>query len=135
MLDCYRKADVFVLPCRIAADGDRDGLPNVLMEAQSQGIPCVSTRVSGIPELIQHGKTGLLVEPDDSEALAAAIEQLLIDPDRRRRLGEAGFARVRRHFSMADGAERLTELFNASSADGGRRGVPTERVLASAPRP
>ncbi|MCK7495263.1 MAG: glycosyltransferase [Comamonadaceae bacterium] len=59
----YRAADVFVLSSRVAEDGDRDGLPNVLMEAQSQRLPCVATAVSGIPELIEDGVTGLLVPP------------------------------------------------------------------------
>ena len=63
VLDAYRAADIFALPCRVGADGDRDGLPNVLLEAQSQKLACVSTRVSGIPELIEDGVTGLLVEP------------------------------------------------------------------------
>src|SRR3569623_997459 len=63
VLDAYRSADIFVLPSRIASDGDRDGLPNVLLEAQSQRVACVSTRVSGIPELIVDGVTGLLVPP------------------------------------------------------------------------
>ncbi|HEY4164433.1 MAG TPA: glycosyltransferase family 4 protein, partial [Dongiaceae bacterium] len=86
----YRGADLFVLNCRIAEDGDRDGLPNVLMEAQSQRLPVISTMVSGVPELVISGETGELVPPDDPEALAAAIRKLLLDPDRRARLAEAG---------------------------------------------
>ena len=70
VLDAYRAADIFALPCRVGADGDRDGLPNVLLEAQSQKLPCVSTRISGIPELIQDDVTGLLVEPRAIDALA-----------------------------------------------------------------
>ncbi len=111
VLNCYRRADLFVLPCRVAEDGDRDGLPNVLLEAQSQGLACVSTRVSGIPELIVDGQTGVLVDPDDSEALARAIDDLLADPERRRGLAGAGYERVRRHFSQSLGVARLTELF------------------------
>ena len=63
MLAAYRAADIFALPAASSADGDRDGLPNVLLEAQSQKLACVSTSVSGIPELIEDGVTGLLVEP------------------------------------------------------------------------
>src|SRR5512144_2873502 len=65
VLEAYRAADLFVLACRIAEDGDRDGLPNVLMEAQSQGLACISTAVSAIPELIMDGANGVLVPPDD----------------------------------------------------------------------
>ena len=81
------------LPCRVSGDGDRDGLPNVLLlEAQSQKLPCVSTRVSGIPELIEHEVTGLLVEPRAIGALAQALSRLIADPAQRRRLSAAGFA-------------------------------------------
>ena len=69
VLGHYREADIFVLPCRVAADGDRDGLPNVLVEAQSQGLACVSTDVGGVPELIEHGVNGLLVAPDEPRRL------------------------------------------------------------------
>ncbi len=106
----YRRADLFALPCRVAADGDRDGLPNVIVEAQSQGLACVSTRVGGVPELIEHGANGLLVAPEDPEALAAALAALMRDPDLRRRLGRAGAARVRRDFDSETAAQALVEL-------------------------
>ena len=61
----YRTSDLFALACRIADDGDRDGLPNVLVEASSQGLACISTRVSGVTELLEDGVTGLVVAPDD----------------------------------------------------------------------
>ncbi|HEY3075297.1 MAG TPA: glycosyltransferase family 4 protein, partial [Burkholderiales bacterium] len=80
----YRKADLFALACRIARDGDRDGLPNVLAEAQSQGLACVATRVSAIPELIRDESTGVLVNEADTVAFAAALEALIRDPARRR---------------------------------------------------
>jgi glycosyltransferase involved in cell wall biosynthesis len=108
----YRAADLFVLNCRIAEDGDRDGLPNVLMEAQSQRLPVVSTTVSGVPELVIAGETGALVPPDDVEALAGAIRDLLQDPERRARLAEAGFARVRAHFVAKRGIDDLERRFN-----------------------
>ena len=114
VLDAYRAADVFVLPSRISADGDRDGLPNVLLEAQSQRVPCISTRVSGIPELIVDGVTGLLVEPRAPSALADALARLIADPCLRRRLGDAGFERTTTHFSLHAGADRLAERFAAS---------------------
>jgi glycosyltransferase involved in cell wall biosynthesis len=111
VLDAYRDADIFALPCRLGADGDRDGLPNVLLEAQSQKVACVSTNISGIPELIQHDVTGLLVAPRAIDALAAALTRLITDPHLRRRLGEQGFARAVRSFSLDAGADRLAARF------------------------
>jgi glycosyltransferase involved in cell wall biosynthesis len=122
VLACYRDADIFVLPSRVASDGDRDGLPNVLMEAQSQKLPCVATAVSGIPELIEHGVTGLLVAQRDRDALAAALAQLIGDPALRRRLGEAGYRRTRRDFAMDAGVNRLAARFATSIAAAQARG-------------
>ena len=109
----YRAADLFVLNCRIAADGDRDGLPNVLMEAQSQRLAVVSTKLAGIPELVIDGETGALVAPDDAPALAAAIETLLRDPALRDRYTEAGFQRVRRLFAAERSIADLEHRFRA----------------------
>ena len=114
VLACYRAADLFVLPSRVTADGDRDGLPNVLMEAQSQKLPCLATAVSGIPELIEHGVTGWLVPERDREALASALAELLGDSALRRRLGEAGYERTRRSFAMEAGADRLAARLASS---------------------
>jgi len=113
VLAAYRRADIFALASRIAADGDRDGLPNVLLEAQSQGVACVATAMDGIGELIEHEANGLLVPPDQPEAFAAALARLIADPALRRRLGTAGEAQVRRHFTLAAGIERLAEKFAA----------------------
>jgi len=106
-----------VLNSRIAGDGDRDGLPNVLMEAQSQGLACIATRVSAIPELIDDGKTGVLVSPDDDEALRAALAAAIGDPGWRRSLARNGQARVRRDFSMAGGIDELARLFGLPGGD------------------
>jgi glycosyltransferase involved in cell wall biosynthesis len=103
----YRAADLFVLASRVARDGDRDGLPNVLLEAQSQGLACVATRVSGIPELIEDGVTGMLVAPGDAIGLSAAVARLIADPELRERLGEAGKHHVGRCFSFDMGIDRL----------------------------
>ena len=111
VLEHYRAADLFALPCRVAGDGDRDGLPNVLVEAQSQGLACVSTAVGGVPELIVDGVNGRLVPPDDPAALAEALRALLGDPDGRRALGRAGQARVARDFDSAAGLDALASLF------------------------
>lgn len=116
LLHHYRASDVFVLGSRVAADGDRDGLPNVLMEAQSQGLACLATRVSAIPELILDGASGLLAEPGDIAGLATKLEQLIRDSDLRRRLGEAGQARVRRDFDFCHCFEPLPPKFGLIEA-------------------
>ena len=103
----YRTADLFVLPSKISDDGDRDGLPNVLMEAQSQGLACLSTRISGIPELIEHMRTGWLVEQKNATELAHALEELIRQPALRQRLGEAGCEHVRREFTMDRGIDLI----------------------------
>ena len=87
VLSEYRAADLFVLNSRVDRHGDRDGLPNVIVEAQSQGLAVVSTRLSGIPELIEHRTNGLLVEPGETAALAAAMARLITDPALRHAYG------------------------------------------------
>lgn len=111
LLQEYRAADLFVLASRIAADGDRDGLPNVLMEAQSQALTCVATQVSAIHELIDDGSTGVLVPQQSPEALAAALGSLITDPSRRLAYGSAGQARVAKHFGMQANLVRLARKF------------------------
>ncbi|NKB53689.1 MAG: glycosyltransferase [Rhizobiaceae bacterium] len=110
VLQAYRECDMFVLPCRIAADGDRDGLPNVIVEAQSQGVPVISTPISGIPELIENGANGLLVAPNNCEQLAAAIVQLSRDPDRRKSMGQHGINIVHQKFDAANEINQLIDL-------------------------
>ena len=112
VLAAYGEADLFVLASRIAADGDRDGLPNVLMEAQSQRLACLATNVSGIPELIEDGETGLLIPPDDRTALTQALQRLIIEPELRRRLAQAGEARVHSRFDMSAGIDDLAARFD-----------------------
>jgi glycosyltransferase involved in cell wall biosynthesis len=110
VLAAYRRSDLFVLASRIAPDGDRDGLPNVLMEAQSQGLACLATEVAGIPELIRDGETGWLVPPNEAAPLAAALSDLIGDPARRQALGQAGAARVRAVFDAAAQIDALADL-------------------------
>jgi len=112
VIDAYRTADIFVLSSRIGDDGDRDGLPNVLMEAQSQKLSCIATDVSGIPELIEHDITGMLVTPQDRGALTNTIAEMITNPTRRHRLGEAGFARVHKYFAMDRGIDALQQRFS-----------------------
>jgi len=113
----YRGADLFALASRVARDGDRDGLPNVLAEAQSQALACVASRVSGIPELIEDGATGLLVEPEAPEKLAQALEKLIRNPAQRRTLGEAGRRRAHENFSLDGNISRLAGRFGLQAAE------------------
>jgi len=99
--------DVFCLP------SEMEGLPLVVLEAMAQGKPVVATAVGGTPELVVHGETGLLVQPGDVAALAAALAQLLADPGQARRMGEAGRERVQREFGAAAMAQRILELYAA----------------------
>ena len=117
VLAAYRSADLFVLASRIAEDGDRDGLPNVLMEAQSQRLACLATRVAAIPELIEPERTGLLVEPGDVAGLTAALERLMATPDLRARLAAAGAARVRERFGFQATIDRLAALLGGVETD------------------
>lgn len=110
------EATCFVLPCITASDGDQDGIPNVLMEALAARVPAVSCPTSGVPELIQHGKTGLLAEPRNPHSLALQIRRLLGDVQLRTRLAEAGRLKVEDEFNIKKNAARLASLFPAGSA-------------------
>jgi len=105
----YGEADVFVLPSVVLENGDRDGVPNVLVEAMASGVPVVSTRVSGIPELIEDGVSGLLVEARDTTALADALENVMKDPKAAAERAEAGKATVAERFDLRSNSERLAE--------------------------
>ena len=111
LIKVYREGDLFALASRIASDGDRDGLPNVLMEAQSQGLVCIATDVSAIHELITSEGTGLLVEPESPTALAAGLERLIRSPDLRGTLGAAGQRRVAHDFAAQSNLQRLAAKF------------------------
>jgi len=111
-------ADVFVAPCVVGADGNRDGLPTVLLEALALGTPAVATPVTGIPEIVRHGETGLLVPEAHPSALAAAIHRTLADPD-----AAAGRARAARElleadFDLREHARELQTIFRAAVAEG-----------------
>jgi glycosyltransferase involved in cell wall biosynthesis len=115
----YRAADLFVLACRIARDGDRDGLPNVLMEAQSQSLACLATRVAAIPELIDDRVTGVLVDPESPAQLAEALSDLIGDPERRCRLGRAGQVRLAARFGIEQNLAPLAERFGVTDLQSG----------------
>jgi Glycosyltransferase len=99
IVDELAAATVFALPCVDSADGGKDNLPTVIMEAMAAALPVVSTRLAGIPEMVIDGETGFLVEPGDVAGLAARLRELLVDPARARAMGEAGFARCRELFA------------------------------------
>jgi glycosyltransferase involved in cell wall biosynthesis len=114
VLDALQSADLFVLPSIIGEDGDRDGLPNVLMEAQSQKLACLSTNISGIPELIQHGETGWLVDQRDVQQLTDALNRLITNPAERERLAENGYNNLHANFSHTVCLTRLRALLDGS---------------------
>jgi glycosyltransferase involved in cell wall biosynthesis len=114
----YEKSDLFVLGCQIARNGDRDGIPNVLVESLAMGVPVAATRVSAIPELIVNGETGLLAPPEDPEALANAMERLLLDPELRERVIQKGKEKVAREFDHKALSRELMEVYRAGGAFG-----------------
>jgi len=120
VLAAYRQADLFVLASRETRDGDRDGIPNVLMEAQSQGLACIATRAGAIDELIVDGKTGVLVPPENPAALAEAMLALIRDPARRREFGAEGERQVRARFDQAPGLDLLAAKFGLAGDDAHR---------------
>ena len=106
----YKIADIFVLASKVTSSGDRDGIPNVIMEAQTQGIACISTNLPSIEELIINNISGILVESGSIIELKEAIINLIMNPDIRKKLGCAGQKRVKEKFSMDFGIEKLSEL-------------------------
>jgi glycosyltransferase involved in cell wall biosynthesis len=112
----YQGADVLCLPCRVDEDGDRDGIPNVLVEAMACGVPAVTTSVSGIGEVVDDGVTGLIVPVDDPAATADAIARLGADPALARRIAANAGARVRERFDGDRLAADLARLFREAVA-------------------
>jgi len=111
-----RRADVAVAPSVPTADGRREGIPVALMEAMAAGLPVVASRLSGIPELVTDGKSGLLTPPGDVAALAAAIRRLHDDPALRERLGRAARATVERDFDLHGNVALLARQFQEAQA-------------------
>jgi glycosyltransferase involved in cell wall biosynthesis len=124
----YRRAALFVLPCVVGVDGNRDGLPTVLLEAMAMHIPVVSTDLTGVPEIVEDGITGLLVPQNDPAALAAALARLLSDPALREQMGRAARAKAAREFDLRQNVgllrQWLTEIADFS--------LRSERDLQSA---
>ena len=116
MPDLVREAAVLVMPSRIAPRGDRDGIPNVVLEAMAIGRPVVATRVSGIPEAVEDRRTGVLVAPDDAGALAEALDRLLADPDAVTAMGLAAHAAALERFELARSTDRLRSALGLAAA-------------------
>jgi len=110
VMDQYRQATIFTLPCVVAGNADRDGIPNVLLEAMASRLAVVSTSISGIPEVIENGVTGLLVDPGNAEALAEALAKLLDEPNLREQLGRQGYRRIEESFDIRTNIDRLVRL-------------------------
>ncbi len=111
----YRQASVYCLPCVVAESGDRDGLPTSVLEAMALGVPVVTTAVSGLPEAVIDGETGLLVPQHDPEALAAAIRRLLTDGELAARLAARARSHVEERFALERSAARLRALFGGAA--------------------
>jgi glycosyltransferase involved in cell wall biosynthesis len=116
LLELFPRASVVAAPCVVGSDGNRDGLPTVLTEAMALEVPVVATPVTGIPELVEDGRTGLIVPEGDSVALAAAIRRLIEDREMARRLAETGRKRVERDFDLHVNVRELRTLFEEAGA-------------------
>ena len=110
LVEEYHEADVFCLPCQVLENGDRDGIPNVLLEAMAVGLPVVSTAISGMPELVTSGVSGYLVTERDPVALAESLSALIKEPAHRERVGAAGREAVIRSFDASKHIHRMAEL-------------------------
>lgn len=128
-------SDLFVLPCRVTANGDRDALPTVLLEAMACGVACVSTPVGGVGEIVEHRRTGLVVPVESPWALARAVEQLLADPNRRRALAAAGRRRAEKLFDRRRNVARLHGWLEAAARGEPARPSARGDLATGAPAP
>lgn len=111
VLEMFQKADCFVLGCRIAKSGDRDGIPNVLAESMALGVPVVGTRVSGIPELVEHEVTGMLADAGNPQEFAQTLKRIVTDQELRQRIIPAARERVSQVFDNKQLIEVLVALY------------------------
>ncbi|MDE8349357.1 MAG: glycosyltransferase [Acidocella sp.] len=117
LVSLYRQADLFALAPRIEENGDRDGIPNVIAEAMACSVPVIATDVSGIPEMVRHEETGLLVPPRDAVALAGAIQRLLQDRELSARLTANGRALLEREFDLWTTTRALHRLIGCQDCE------------------
>ena len=115
VMEAYRSADIFVLPCVLAKDGRRDITPNALIEAMAMRLPVISTTVTGVVEIVEPDVSGLLIGPGDPEALTASIELLARDEALARRLGENARKRVEERFDAHRNVDERLRLFSVSA--------------------
>jgi glycosyltransferase involved in cell wall biosynthesis len=111
-----RQADVFAITPFVTVDGDRDGVPNVVVEALASGLPVVATKVGGVGEAVTHRRNGLLAEPRDVAAIAANLKELIGDPDLRAELGAAARHTVEQSFDVDRAAHQLVQVFGLEPA-------------------
>ena len=111
VLELYRRATVYCLPCVVASSGDRDGLPTSVLEAMALGVPVVTTSLNGLAEAVVHERTGVVVPGRDPEALADALQRLLGDPELRGRIAHEARGHVEQRFSLERSVELLRSLF------------------------
>lgn len=112
ILPYFKEADLFLLPCRISKSGDRDGLPNVLVEACAMAIPCLSANISGVKELITHLETGYLIEENDLEGFKKGLLTLIENPDLRQKLALAAQEKVINNFGYQKTITQIVQIFN-----------------------
>lgn len=123
LADLLGTAAIATLPCIITADGDRDGLPTVLLEAMAKALPVVTTTVTGGPEIVANGETGLLCPPGDAVGLADALQALLADPALARTMGKAGRLRAERLFDLSTNVAGLVTHFTGVAGPALSRGA------------
>jgi glycosyltransferase involved in cell wall biosynthesis len=113
----FEQSDLFVLACEIAANGDRDGIPNVLVESLAMQVPAISTTVSAVPEILLNGKSGITVNPGNAESMAAAIEEALTNTKLRETVIKGGTEHTRQHFNNRSLVAQLGDIFTKQFAN------------------
>lgn len=111
VLKQFEESDLFVLACEIAANGDRDGIPNVLVESLAMGVPSLSTTVSAVPEILIHNKSGVTVAPSNPETMSRQMETILVNRDLRKKIIHGGIHHTRDHFNNRSLVTKLGDIF------------------------